>query len=87
MVFQSFLGFIKFYDVDLPGLALVSSFRLQRRSAGHLFAVAIDSSDPVGHEVFEILVASAKVNMKIGAMGRHVTRALLLAGRERDGTW
>jgi hypothetical protein len=51
---------------------------------GILFAAAIDAGGPEGEAVFEILLASARGEHEIGAMGRHVTRALLVASR-RDG--
>jgi hypothetical protein len=49
-----------------------------------LFAAAIDSGTPEGNEVFDILTASARGEHEIGAMGRHVTGALLASTR-RDG--
>jgi hypothetical protein len=48
---------------------------------GRLFAVAIDRGGPEGDEVFRILTDSARGQHEIGAMGRHVTRALLSASR------
>jgi hypothetical protein len=50
-------------------------------SVGSFLASVIDSGGPVGEEVFGILVASAEGEDEIGAMGRHVSRALLTAGR------
>ncbi|MEG3437343.1 DUF5724 domain-containing protein [Pannus brasiliensis CCIBt3594] len=48
---------------------------------GILFAAAIDEKDALGEEIFAILVASARGEHEIGAMGRHVTRGLLVANR------
>jgi HEAT repeat protein len=48
---------------------------------GALLAAAIDSGDPAGDEVFDILLASANGEHEIGAMGRHVIRAMLIASR------
>jgi len=48
---------------------------------GILFAAAIDAGGSEGNEVFEILCASAKGEHEVGAMGRHVIRALLSASR------
>src|SRR5262249_51792479 len=48
---------------------------------GLLLAAAIDGGGPEGQAVFDILTASARGGHPIGAMGRHVTRALLCAGR------
>jgi len=48
---------------------------------GYLLAAVIDAGGKEGEEVFEILKASAKNEHEIGAMGRHVSRALLLCGK------
>jgi HEAT repeat protein len=48
---------------------------------GRLLAAVIDGGGKSGDEVFEILRQSALNEHEIGAMGRHVTRALLLASR------
>ena len=51
---------------------------------GYLFAAAIE----VGHDtIFETLVASAKGEHPVGAMGRHVTRALLIANKPDGWTF
>ncbi|GAB4459845.1 MAG: hypothetical protein OHK0029_23000 [Armatimonadaceae bacterium] len=51
---------------------------------GWLLADTINARLPESDEVFDILIASAKGDHEIGAMGRHVTRALLLTDR-REG--
>ncbi len=51
---------------------------------GILLAAVIDAGGPVGEEVFTILRESASNQHEIGAMGRHVSRALLAASRQ-DG--
>src|SRR5438874_8907406 len=48
---------------------------------GILFAAAIDAGSAQGEQVFETLVASARGDQPIGAMGRHVTTGLLVASR------
>ena len=48
---------------------------------GILFAAAIDAGGKEGEAVFEILCASARGEHPVGAMGRHVSRALLAASR------
>ena len=53
----------------------------QADALGVLFAAAIDTADPSGQEVIDILLASANGEDEIGMMGRHVTRALLVASR------
>jgi hypothetical protein len=50
-------------------------------AVGILLAAAIDAGGSEGDEVFQILCASATGEHEIGAMGRHVTRALLSASR------
>lgn len=51
---------------------------------GLLFAATIDAGGKEGDEIFNILKASASGQHEIGAMGKHVTRALLVASR-KDG--
>jgi hypothetical protein len=50
-------------------------------SLGVLLAAAIDAGGQEGDEVFATLRASANREHEVGAMGRHVTRALLVASR------
>jgi HEAT repeat protein len=49
--------------------------------AGRLLAAVIDGGGPEGEEVFKILCQSLRNEHPIGGMGRHVTRAMLLAAR------
>jgi Family of unknown function (DUF5724)/Domain of unknown function (DUF4132) len=78
--FQSTLSFITGYDEDLPWLAAWCPYLgYYGDTLGYLFAAAIDQGGQLGDEVFSILIASAKGEHEIGAMGRHVTRSLLLA--------
>ena len=51
---------------------------------GPLLAAVIDGGGADGDAVFEVLVASAEGQDDVGAMGRHITRAMLIAARE-DG--
>jgi Family of unknown function (DUF5724)/Domain of unknown function (DUF4132) len=46
---------------------------------GILFATAINQGDALGQSISQILLDSARGDHEIGAMGRHVTRALLVA--------
>lgn len=48
---------------------------------GRLFAAVIETGGETADSVFNILLASARDKHEIGAMGRHVTRALLTASR------
>ncbi len=80
--FQRLLAVVKGYDVDLPWLASWCPYLGYNGDIlGYLFAVAIDAGDELGREIFDILIASAKGEHEIGAMGRHVTQSLLLANR------
>lgn len=49
-----------------------------------LFAAAIEAGGGDGAAVYDVLVASARGEHEVGAMGRHVARGLLIADR-RDG--
>lgn len=59
----------------------------QADTFGKLFAFAIDQGDDLGEAVFQTLIESGKGEHEIGAMGRHVTRGLLSAGREDGWEW
>ncbi len=48
---------------------------------GLLFAAAIDAGRAEGDEIFDILLQSGRGEHEIGAFGRHVCRALLVASR------
>ena len=81
---QSLLHCVRPYqDQTLPWLAGWASYigGYQADALGILLAAAIDQRDAVGEEVFDILLATARGEHEIGAMGRHVTRALLAASR------
>jgi hypothetical protein len=76
---------VRNYEPDLPWLASWCSYLGYYTDAlSYLFAAAIDLGDSIGQQVFEILIASAKGEHEIGAMGRHVVRSLLLSNRS-DG--
>jgi hypothetical protein len=72
------------YDPDLAWCAAWTphlSGPSSEHSLGQLFAAAIDAGGKEGDEVFEILKQSATNQHETGGMGRHVTRALLVASR------
>lgn len=50
---------------------------------GILFAAAINENNERGQEIFDILIASANGEHEIGAMGRHVTRGLLVSSNAK----
>ncbi len=79
---QWLINIVRNYELDMPELASWCSYLGYNSDClGYLFGAAIDLDDAVGKEVFEILVASAKGEHEIGAMGRHVVRSLLIANR------
>jgi hypothetical protein len=79
---QSLINLVRNYEPNLPWLASWCPYLgYYTDSLGYLFAAAIDLDDAVGKEIFEILIASAKGEHEIGAMGRHVVRSLLLSNR------
>jgi len=72
------------YEQNVPWLAAWAphlSHYMSADALGLLFAAVMDAGGAEGDEVFAILCASAKGEHAIGAMGRHVTRALLSASR------
>ncbi|MEM8780129.1 MAG: DUF5724 domain-containing protein, partial [Cyanobacteria bacterium P01_G01_bin.49] len=75
------LQIVEGYEQDLPWFAAWTPYLYHYSSdtLGILFAAAINQNDQVGKEIFEILIASAKGEHEIGAMGRHVTRGLLVS--------
>jgi hypothetical protein len=80
--FQCSIDMVRGYEVDLPWLAAwVPYLGYHSDVSGYLFAAAIDIDDELGREVFDIILASAKGEHEVGAMGRHVVRSLLLANR------
>ncbi|PSF30032.1 hypothetical protein C7H19_24070 [Aphanothece hegewaldii CCALA 016] len=81
--FFPLLGILEGYDQDLPWLATWTPYISYYGSdhLGILFAAAINANDKLGNKIFSILVESAKGDHAIGAMGRHVTRGLLIASR------
>ncbi|QUY44266.1 DUF5724 domain-containing protein [Acaryochloris marina] len=78
---QSLLGVIRGFEQSLDWYAAWAPYLGYGNDLGYLFAAAINQGDTLGDQVFEILCDSARGDHEIGAMGRHVTRALLVANR------
>ncbi len=79
---QSLITAVRNYESDLQWLASWCSYLgYYTDCLSYLFAAAINTDDAIGKEVFDLLIASAKGEHEIGAMGRHVVRSLLLANR------
>ncbi len=75
------IGTIEGYDQDLEWLAAWVPYLGYGAPdvLGILFAAAINQGDALGQSISQILLDSARGDHEIGAMGRHVTRALLVA--------
>lgn len=72
------------YEEDVAWLAKWAAYLGgygQSDALGVLFAATIDTNTEVGEQVFDILVATAKGEQEVGAMGHHVTQGLLSASR------
>lgn len=87
--FQSVYGELNPFKDDLLTLPWIATWAPYMGyggadDVGLLLAAAIESGDKVGEEVFDILKESAAGRHPTGAMGKHVTRALLVADR-KDG--
>jgi len=81
---ESLSGAVSGYEQDITWWATWAAHHAGYNvgdALGLLFAAAINTGGPVGDEVFDILRASGNNEHEIGAMGRHVCRALLAAGR------
>ena len=73
---------IEGYDQDIIWFAAWTPYLgYANDTLGILFAAAINSNSEEGNKVFDILLDSARGEHEIVAMGRHVTRALLIANR------
>lgn len=82
---RSLTSLVERYDQDLVWFAQWAAQLAPEWSGsmlGVLFAGAIDRDDAKGREVFAILKASAEGTHPTAQMGRHVTRAFLMCGRE-----
>ncbi|ESA34519.1 heat repeat-containing protein [Leptolyngbya sp. Heron Island J] len=76
----SLLGITQEYEQPLDWYAAWSPYiGYGADCLGLVFAAAINQDDETGKQVFDILCDSARGDHDIGAMGRHVTRALLVA--------
>ncbi|ABW29994.1 DUF5724 domain-containing protein [Acaryochloris marina] len=79
---QSLLGIVRGYEQPLDWYAAWAPYLgYSADLLGRLFAAAINQGDALGDQIFETLCDSARGDHEIGAMGRHVTRALLVANR------
>ena len=77
------------YDEDVVWMAAWAPYLTmvyQADTLGVLFAAAIEGGGTEGDAVYDTLAASARGEHEIGAMGRHVSRALLIADRPEGWT-
>lgn len=77
------VGALRGYEPDVVWLARWAPYLGQGVDdvIGTLLAAVITGGGPLADEVYDVLVASANGEDEVGAMGRHVTRALLTADR------
>lgn len=80
---KSLVGQLNHYqDQDILWLATWAGYTSWTATTiGQLLAPVIDAGGEKGQQIFDILIASARGEHEIGAMGRHVTRAFLGASR------
>jgi hypothetical protein len=86
---ECLLSLIGTYQLDIvtaPWLAawaphVDNRYGVGQDTIGRLLAAVIDGGGAEADEVFDILAQSARNEHDIGGMGRHVSRALLLASR------
>jgi hypothetical protein len=81
---ESLLEELEGYEQDVTWLAAWAGFLSHGYSAdatGVLLAAAVNQRNREGDAVFDILCESARGNHPVGGMGRHITRALLVASR------
>jgi HEAT repeat protein len=85
--FAEVLDSLRGYAPDETWIARWSPFLPFARGLGVLLATVIDRGDKSADQIFDLLVASARGEDEIGAMGRHVTTALLTASRPDGWTF
>ena len=80
---QKLITAVEGYDQDLEWFAVWVPYLNYYTPdvLGILLAAAINQNDALGQTIFDSLTESASGNHDIGAMGRHITRALLIANR------
>ncbi len=89
-LFHRFLGDVGLYNENILWFAEHAAYIGYGHTAdtlGRLFAAVIDAGGETADAVFDVLLASARGEHETGAMGRHVTRALLTANRSDGWTF
>jgi hypothetical protein len=84
---QAILRIVQEYEQGISWYAVWGAHVWQQDVLGILLAAAIEGGGDVGEEVFNTLLTSARGEHEIGAMGKHVTRALLVASRPEGWTF
>jgi hypothetical protein len=81
--FRRLLNELDGYDPDVTWVAAWAPYLGHGGSdaVGVLLAAAIDTGGPDGEAVYNVLTESARGEHEVGAMGRHVTRALLVCSK------
>lgn len=84
---QALLPIVQEYEQDISWYAIWAIHIWQQDVLGILLAAAIESGGDVGEEIFNTLLTCARGEHEIGAVGNHVTRALLIASRPDGWTF
>ncbi len=82
--FSSLCAELEGYEQDVTWLAAWAGYLhagYSADAAGLVLAAAVNAGGREGDAVFDTLCASARGSHPVGTMGRHVTRALLVASR------
>ncbi len=84
---QAILSITQEYEQDIEWYAVWAAHIWQQDVLGILLAAAIECSDSRSDRVFNTLLTCARGEHEIGAMGKHVTRSLLVASRPEGWTF
>ncbi|NJL43197.1 MAG: hypothetical protein HC935_07430, partial [Pseudanabaena sp. SU_2_4] len=84
---QAILSITQEYEQDIEWYAVWAAHIWQQDILGILLAAAIEAGDSLSDRVFDTLLTCARGEHEIGAMGKHVTRSLLVASRPEGWTF
>lgn len=84
---QALLRSVQEYEQEISWYAVWAVHIWQQDVLGILLAGAIESGGDIGEDIFNTLLTCARGEHEIGAMGKHVVRALLIASRPEGWTF
>ena len=84
---QAILSITQEYEQDIEWYAVWGAHIWPQDVLGILLAAAIEVGDSLSDRVFDTLLTCARGEHEIGAMGKHVTRSLLVASRPEGWTF